>query len=133
MQYLTFKLHFKKNLIIHLVINFEMIDDLTYLAMKFFKENQQWIWKYSINISHFTCLSLLDFKNNLNIETTPHQNCCREKEWHKERREREREGVLKSCFLYPLLYKTPAPFFFPCSLTFQQIKSYINTHQQIMQ
>jgi hypothetical protein len=34
--------------------------------------------------------------NNLSIETAPPQNCCRKKEWHKERREREREGVLKS-------------------------------------
>jgi hypothetical protein len=35
------------------------------------------------------------------------------KKWHKERkREREREGVLKSCFFDPLLYKTPTPLFF---------------------
>jgi hypothetical protein len=63
MQYLTFKLHFKKIIVIYLVINFEMIDDLTYLAMKFSWENQQLIWKYSANnITHFTCLSLFDFQ-----------------------------------------------------------------------
>jgi len=32
-------------------------------------------------------------KNNFNIETAPLQNCCREKEWHKERRERESQGT----------------------------------------
>jgi hypothetical protein len=41
MQYLTFKLHFLKILVIYLANTFEMMDDLTYLAMKFFKENQQ--------------------------------------------------------------------------------------------
>jgi hypothetical protein len=35
MQYLAFKLHLKKILIIYLVNTFEMMDDLTYLAMKF--------------------------------------------------------------------------------------------------
>jgi len=34
----------------------------------------------------------LIFKNNFNIETAL-QNCCREKEWHKERRERESQGT----------------------------------------
>jgi hypothetical protein len=34
MQYLTFKLHLKKKLVTYLVNNFEIMDDLTYLAMK---------------------------------------------------------------------------------------------------
>jgi hypothetical protein len=41
----------------------------------------------------------LIFKNNLSIGIAQPQNCCREKEWHKKRREREREGVFKSFFL----------------------------------
>jgi hypothetical protein len=34
MQYLTFKLHFLKELVTYLVNNFEIMDDLTYFAMK---------------------------------------------------------------------------------------------------
>jgi hypothetical protein len=63
--------------------------------------------------SHVYCC--LIFKNNLSIGTTPTQNCCRKKEWHKDRRrEKEKERVLKSCFLDPLLYKTLVHLFFPC-------------------
>jgi hypothetical protein len=51
----------------------------------------------------------------LSIGTTPIQNCGRKKEWHKDgRREKEKERVLKSCFLDPLLYETLAHFIFPC-------------------
>jgi hypothetical protein len=41
MQYLTFKLHFLKILVTYFTNTFETMDDLTYLTMKLFKENQQ--------------------------------------------------------------------------------------------
>jgi hypothetical protein len=47
----------------------------------------------------------------LSIGIAPPQNCCREKEWHNERRERERKRVFKSCFLTLFIYKTLAPLF----------------------
>jgi hypothetical protein len=38
MQYFTLKLHFLENLITYLVNTFEMMDDLTYLTIKLFKQ-----------------------------------------------------------------------------------------------
>lgn len=66
-----------------------MMDDLTYLAMKLFKESQQWIWQYSI--SNIINLRMFIVEKNNGIE---------------------KEGVLKSYFLDLPLYKTPGPIFF---------------------
>lgn len=64
MPSLTLRLDFFLSLLLStsLVNTFEMTDDLTYLSMKLFLKNQQFIWKYHIrNITHFHVIIIVWF------------------------------------------------------------------------
>jgi hypothetical protein len=63
MQYLTFKLHFLKVIVIYLANTFETMDDLTYLAMNCFKKiNNEYENILIITSFTFTCLLLFAFQ-----------------------------------------------------------------------
>ncbi len=97
----------------YLVNTLEMMDDLMHLAMKLFLKNQQWMWQHSFsNITHLMYVHYCwIFKRNSSVGMVLVQKCC----WKRKRkrcreifgrwgRERERKGVVKSCFLDPPLY-----------------------------
>lgn len=99
----------------YLVNTLEMMDDLMHLAMKLFLKNQQWMWQHSFsNITHLRYVHCCwIFKRNLSVGVVLVQKWW----WKRKRcweifgrgwRERERKGVVKSCFLDPPLYKTLA-------------------------
>lgn len=82
-----------------------------HLAMKSFFKNQQWMWKHSFkNTTHLMYVHhCWTFKRNSRVGMVLVQKCC----WKRKRsreifgrggRERERKGVIKSCFLDPPLY-----------------------------
>jgi hypothetical protein len=62
-QYLTFKLHFKKYIVIYLVNTFETMDDLTYLVMNCFKKiNNEYENIIIVTSFTFICSLLFDFQ-----------------------------------------------------------------------
>ncbi len=84
-----------------------MMDDVTYLTMKLFKENQQWIWQHSTsNFTHlYTFIVIWLSKEIWMLELFLFEIDVEEKKRHKEReRERKKKGDVQELLLLILLF-----------------------------